>query len=95
MHSHAMQTRAREKRIPWICPQEVEVPEVWRRYLWDYPDGFAPLEKLLVRVLEHGDFTEISQLYSRYPKETFETANRYSVRRGVRYWLRRWNEGKD
>ena len=82
-------------RIRWTYPQKVQVPERFRRYLWDYGD-YAPLERLITRVLRYGDFEEIREIYEKYPEETFTLAMRYpDVKRGVRFWIRRWHERSD
>lgn len=91
--SVAMEPREKKTRIRWLYLREVAVPPCWQKFLWDYPDKNVPLEKLLARVLEYGNFDDLSRLYWQYPEETVSTARRYSVRRGIRFWLDRWREG--
>lgn len=79
------------RRVRWAFPQKVVVPRAFARHLWDHPDARAPLEKLVLRVLERGRFDEIRRLYRRYPREAASVVRRYAgLRRGVRYWIGRW-----
>ncbi len=82
------------KRIRWDYPEKVTVPESFKRYLWEY-QGEAPLEMLILRVLTYGHFEEIRSVYRAYPEETFRLAFKYpKIKRGVRFWLKRWHTKK-
>ena len=84
--------REKPKRLRWDFPQRVEIPSVFRRYLWEYQKE-APLEILVLRVLTYGDFQELRELYDLYPRESLLIALKYpNVKRGVRYWLKRWSK---
>lgn len=79
------------RRVRWAFPEPVSVPRAFAQHLWDHPDGRAPLEKLVLRVLERGGFEEIRRLYLRYPRAVESVVRRYrGLRRGVRYWIERW-----
>jgi len=68
------------------------VPEELQKFLWDHPDGKAPLEKLLLRTLEYGSFEQIKRIYSMYPEECYDIISRYdNIKRGVKYWIHEWH----
>jgi len=81
------------RRIPWIFTVEVEVPDHYQKYLWDYPEGKAPLEMFLVRLFTYGRFEDIRWVFQQYPQQSFNIVSRYpDIRRGVKYWIKRWHE---
>lgn len=87
----AMETTGAARRVRWEFADEVRFPPAFARYLWDHPDGRAPREKVVLRVLSYGRFQEIRRLFRRYPREAVSVADRYpGIRRGVRYWIGRW-----
>jgi uncharacterized protein Usg len=72
---------------------KISVPEKYRRFLWDYPDGYAPLETLILRVLKYGKFEDVKWIYQQYPNETYYVAFTYpEVKRGIKFWIKRWRE---
>jgi len=79
-------------RIKWKYVQKVNIPTNVKNFLWD-EDTVAPLEKLILRVLQYGNFDQIKYIYSTYPEETTDIINRYSdIRRGVKFWIVYWNK---
>jgi len=84
--------RASLNRTAWKYKEEVTVPERYRKYLWDHPEGRAPLEKFIYRLLAYGRFEDIKWLYQRYPAETKDIVMRYrDIKRGVRFWINYWS----
>lgn len=83
------------ERVKWLFTKRVKVPKNYRKFLWDYPSGFAPLEIFLLRILTYGKFEDVKQLYEKYSDECLSIAERYNnLKRGVKFWLRYWNERK-
>ncbi|GAB5047484.1 hypothetical protein [Thermodesulfovibrio sp. TK110] len=77
-------------RIKWNYFEKVRIPERFAKYLWDYKEE-APLEMIILRVLKYGSFDEIEELFKLYPEETYKIAMKYpEVKRGVRFWIKRW-----
>ncbi len=76
--------------------ERVHIPEKYRRFLWDYPDGYAPLESFVLRVFKYGKFEDIKWIYDNYPDESYYVISTYpDTKRGVKYWIKRWkNEGE-
>lgn len=71
--------------------EKIIIPEKFKRYFWDELEGFTFLEKFILRIFKYGDFEEIKEVYKKYPDECYEIAMRYSdVKRGIRFWVRRW-----
>ncbi len=82
---------ASKTRIKWKYTQKVPIPDECKSMLWD-EQGNAPLEKLIFRVLQYGNFDELQLIYSLYPQETTDIASRYpDIRRGVKFWIKYWN----
>jgi len=80
------------ERIPIHYRAVVNVPADLQKFLWDYPEGKAPLEKLLLRTLEYGSFEQVKRIYRRYPEECYDVVNRYQhLKRGIKYWIREWS----
>lgn len=81
-------TRA-ARNIP-VYIQRVAVPRELRPFMWDCPDGKAPLEKMVLRTLNYGNFAELRFVCRKFPVAARHIANTYpDIRRGVRYWVRR------
>lgn len=77
-------------RIKWDFTEKVSIPDSLKDYLWEYKD-FAPLEVLIKRVLQYGNFEEIKKIFELYPDETFQISLKYpDLRRGVKFWIKRW-----
>jgi hypothetical protein len=73
----------------------VKIPKEFSKYLWDHPTKSAPLEKLIVRVLKYGNFEEIKKIYLAYREEVYDVIQRYpDIKRGVRFWIKRWHLSK-
>lgn len=80
-------------RQPIRFKERVEVPREMRQYLWDHPEGSAPLEKMILRVFQYGSFGQLRFIFERYPAACFDIANRYTdVKRGVKYWINEWSK---
>ena len=87
-----MRTTGEPRRIPMVYKDWVEVPAPFRKFVWSTLEGKVPLEDLFVKVLTYGRFEDIRELFRRYPRETRDVMERYAdLRRGVRYWVRRWS----
>jgi len=68
------------------------VPKELQKFLWDHPDGKAPLEKLLLRTFEYGSFEQIKKYFRLYPEECYDLISRYdTIKRGVKYWINEWH----
>jgi hypothetical protein len=79
-------------RLKWDYKIKVKIPRTYRKFLWDYPGGTAPLEMMVLRILTYGTFRDITRLYREYSKEAYKLAFKYpAVKRGVRFWIRRWH----
>lgn len=77
-------------RIKWDFTEKVSIPDTFKNYLWEYKD-FAPLEILIKRVLQYGNFEEIKEIFELYPNETFHIVLKYQdLRRGVKFWIKKW-----
>ncbi len=88
-----MKTHGEIKRIKMVYKEWVEVPEPFRKFVWDALDGKAPLESIILKVLTYGKFEDIKRLYRMYPEETYSVVSRYpDIKRGVRYWIKRWQK---
>lgn len=84
-----MKTIGRQTRIKPEYTEEIEVPYSFRQYLWDHPNGRAPLEKVIYRLLVYPSFAGIKWLMTNYPDETFKLANKYpDIPRGARFWVK-------
>lgn len=81
-----------KERIPFKYKNPVTVPPRFQKFLWDHPDGKAPLEKFVLRILTYGSFLDIKWLYKKHPEETTYVAKRYNVRRGVKFWIKYWSK---
>jgi hypothetical protein len=80
------------QRIKPFYTQKVPIPSNLTSLLWDEQDT-APLEKLILRVLQYGNYEEIHTIYSLYSTETTDIVSRYpDIKRGVKFWVRYWNE---
>ena len=91
-----MKVQGNPKRIKMIYKQWVEVPQPFKKFVWDAMDGKAPLESIILRVLTYGKFEDIKRLYEMYPKEILSVIERYpDIKRGVRYWIKKWAGGRD
>ena len=77
-------------RVKWDYFKEVKIPEEFKIYLWDYEEK-APVEILVLRVLKYGNFEEIKKIYNLFPEETYKIAFKYhQIKRGVKFWIKRW-----
>ncbi len=86
-----MKTTGEVKRVKMIYKQWVNVPEPFRKFVWDAMDGKAPLESIILKVLTYGKFEDIKKLYEMFPEKTLSVVERYpDIRRGVKYWIRKW-----
>lgn len=82
-------------RVKWRYLKQVEIPQRYQTFLWDHPAGRAPLEKFLVRLFTYGQFEDLQWVYAHYPKESIDIISRYpDIRRGVKFWIRRWHENE-
>lgn len=80
-------------RMKWDYKKCVRIPESYKKFLWDYSDGTAPLEMMVLRILTYGAFRDIARLYREYGKEAYKLAFKYpAIKRGVRFWIRRWHD---
>ncbi len=83
------------QRVKWKYIQKFSIPEKNRKFLWDYPEGSAPLEIYLLRLLTYGSFEDIRNLFSQFPDEVNNMVQRYpQIHRGVIFWIRHWYEAK-
>jgi hypothetical protein len=74
----------------------VPVPEDLQKFLWDHPEGLAPLEKLLLRTFQYGSYEQLKKIYSQYPEQSVGIITRYSdIKRGVKYWIKEWHGEAD
>ena len=88
-----MKTTGNSERIKPIYKEWVEVPDCFRKIVWDALDGKSPLEDIILKVLMYGSFEEIKKLFKMYPEETYNVAFRYpEIKRGVRYWIKVWSD---
>jgi len=75
---------------------KIHIPDEFRKFLWDYPEGTAPLEMVILRILLYGKYEDIKVIYNKHPKETYYTTNAYpQIHRGVKFWINRWESGKE
>lgn len=58
---------------------KISVPEKYRKFLRDYPDGYTPLETLILRVPKYGKFEDIKWIYQQHPNETYYAAFLYKI----------------
>jgi len=85
-----MKVQGKTQRIKWTYFKYVEIPEEFKRYVWDYKEK-APLEILILRVLTYGSFEEVEKIYKLYPEETYTITLKYpDIKRGVKFWVKRW-----
>ncbi len=76
--------------------KKVRIPDEFKKYLWDYPEGTSPLETFILRILLYGKFEDIKVIYNKFPKETHYVANTYpQIHRGVKFWINRWKNGEE
>jgi hypothetical protein len=84
-----------ETRIKWVYTHSVPIPEHLQSLLWD-EQGYVPLEKLITRVLDYGNYDEIKYIYDTFPQETTDITFRYPhIKRGVKFWIQYWNEHRN
>lgn len=75
--------------------QKIEIPKKYKRYFWDYPDGFATLETFILRILLYGKFANIQWLYGKFSDECYYVATTYpKIHRGVKFWIKLWEKCK-
>ncbi len=80
-------------RVKWKYTQTISYPSKYRKFLWDYSDGSAPLEIYLLRLLLYGRFEDIKILFSKFPEKVADMIQRYpQIHRGVKFWIRKWHE---
>lgn len=80
------------ERIKWDFEKKVKIPQFAKKYLWEYK-ATAPLEIIIKRVLQYGDFEEIQKLNNLYKEETYTIALKYpDIKRGVKFWIQRWKK---
>jgi len=90
-----MKTNQAIRRIRWDYEEKVKIPEEFKMYLWEYKEK-APLEILIIRVLKYGDFEEIREIYKMYPEQVYKISTKYpNIKRGVRFWIRRWKNSSN
>jgi len=58
-----------------VYKQWVEVPELFRNFIWSTLDGKVPLEEMILRVPTYG--RDIERFYEMYPIQTLSVAGRY------------------
>lgn len=83
------------KRIKPKYIQKIKIPENFKKYFWDCPNGVTYVEKLILRVLQYGDYEEIMECFRKLPEQTYDISKRYPLRRGVTFWIRYWYERKN
>lgn len=80
-------------RIKWTYPQYISFPSKYKKFLWEYPNQKAPLEKIIHRIFTYGSFDDIRWLYEKYPKEALTLSKKYNnIKRGVKFWIKYWHE---
>ena len=90
-----MRIIANSERLKIDYKKKVEIPEKYKGFFWDCPDGSVILEKYILRILSYGDFEDVKEIYENYPDEVFKIAFKYpEIKRGVKFWIRRWKELK-
>lgn len=76
--------------------QPIEIPDNLQMLFWDCPEQKTYLEKFIKRILDYGNFEEIKWCFEHYPNETFVIAFKYpDMRRGVKFWIRLWNNQRN
>lgn len=78
------------ERIVPRYTKKIKIPEMFKRYLWDCPEGNTYMEKLILRVLQYGSYEEIIKCFKKFPEETYDIVKRYPLRRGVKFWIEYW-----
>lgn len=88
-----MKTIGKVERVKIQYTEQVEIPQEFKKYFWDCPDGKTYLEKFILRILTYGSFEEIKRIYEKYPKETHHIAFKYpEIKRGVKFWIKLWKK---
>lgn len=88
-----MKVRGLTNRIRPEYTNQIGIPQGFKKYFWDCPDGKTYLEKFILRILTYGSFKEIKWIYERYPKETYNIAFKYpEIKRGVKFWIKLWKK---
>ncbi len=83
--------KSKINRIKIKYKQKIKIPEEFKKYFWDEPDGFTFLEKFILRVFKYGSFEEIRRVYDKYSSEAYDIGFRYpDIKRGIKFWLKRW-----
>lgn len=80
-------------RIKPTYTTTVKIPQKYRPFFWDCPQGKVFLEKFILRILQYGRFKDIKWVYRKYPEETSDIAFKYpGIKRGVKFWIKWWRE---
>lgn len=53
---------ANQERIKWKYKNLVNIPENMKMFFWNEHNKAVPLEKLIMRIFEYGNFEEIKWL---------------------------------
>jgi len=86
-----MKTTGQQKRIKPEYTQQIEMPSAYSHLLWDHPNGRAPLEKVIHRLLIYADIDKIKWLMTNYPQITYQLITKYpDVPRGAKFWVKKY-----
>ncbi len=84
-----MKTTGQQTRIKPEYTNQIEVPPDFRHLLWDHPEGKAPLEKVIHRLLVYATIESIQWLMAHYPKATYQLIFKYpDIPRGAKFWVK-------
>lgn len=90
-----MKTTGEQKRIIPEYTRKISIPEGFRHLLWDHPNGKAPLEKVVHRLLVYATFDSIKWLMYHYPEVSYKLIFKYSdIPRGSRFWVKEFYNDK-
>ncbi len=91
-----MKVRGKAHRVVWRFHERVPIPEGWRKWFWDHPEGTVPREKLILRVVQYGDYEAIHRVYRMDPDAFRDVVHRHreTIPRGVFFWLRVWDRAR-
>ncbi|MCM8776869.1 MAG: hypothetical protein NC905_01200 [Candidatus Omnitrophica bacterium] len=81
-------------RVKITYRETVTIPEKYKDLFWDCKENTI-LEKYILRILTYGNLEDIKEVYNKYPEETFDITFKYpEIKRGVKFWIKRWKEQK-